>query len=352
MYTWVWLHPSAMALGPTKRRVALLVAAALVVSAVVGAGGVAAQSGNETVTDTPTATADGTNETATNETATNEIDDGPPNGTAAARLMGTVGVTEAEVEGEVERRTFGIAVARAASNNSKVGVVADQVNRTRERLRELRERREELNESYENGTMSESAYQARLATLAAQVNETETMINETEEESAGLPEGRLEAKGVNATAIQRLKTDASNLTGPEVSRIARSIAGPPEDVERGPPEDRGPDRDGADDDGNETETDDDRRGPPEGVEQGPDRDNSNNSTDDDRRGPPEDVEQGPDRDNSNNSTDDGNETDDSDSSTGDSGDSDDSDDSDSSTGDSDDSDRRGPPEGGSGSGGR
>ena len=265
--------------GPATRRVALLVAAVLVVSAVVGVGGVAAQSGTETVTDAPTA--DGANETETSG-------DGPPNGTAAARLMGTVGVTEAEVEGEVERRAFGIAVARAASNDSKVGVVASQFNRTRERLRELRERRAELNASYENGSMSESAYQARVATLAAQVNETETMINETHEESAGLPEERLEAKGINATAIQRLRTNASNLTGPEVSRIARSIAGPPEGVERGPPEDRGPDRDEADE--NETETDD-RRGPPEDVEQGPDRDEAdeNETETDDRRGPAEDV---------------------------------------------------------------
>ena len=264
--------------GPATRRVALLVAAVLVVSAVVGVGGVAAQSGTETVTDAPTA--DGANETETSG-------DGPPNGTAAARLMGTVGVTEAEVEGEVERRAFGIAVARAASNDSKVGVVASQFNRTRERLRELRERRAELNASYENGSMSESAYQARVATLAAQVNETETMINETHEESAGLPEERLEAKGINATAIQRLRTDASNLTGPEVSRIARSIAGPPEGVERGPPEDRGPDRDEADE--NETETDN-RRGPPEDVEQGPDGDDAdeNETETDDRRGPPED----------------------------------------------------------------
>ena len=287
--------------GPATRRVALLVAAVLVVSAVVGVGGVAAQSGTETVTDAPTA--DGANETETSG-------DGPPNGTAAARLMGTVGVTEAEVEGEVERRAFGIAVARAASNDSKVGVVASQFNRTRERLRELRERRAELNASYENGSMSESAYQARVATLAAQVNETETMINETHEESAGLPEERLEAKGINATAIQRLRTNASNLTGPEVSRIARSIAGPPEGVERGPPEDRGPDRDEADE--NETETDD-RRGPPEDVAGGVggDADDGNETETDDRRGPAED--RGPDRDDAD---DDETETDDADDSNG------------------------------------
>ncbi len=266
---------------PTTRRVALLVAALLVVSAVVGVGGVAAQSGNETVTDAPTA--DGANETATSG------NDGPPNGTAAARLMGTVGVTEAEVEGEVERRAFGIAVARAASNESKVSVVASQFNQTRERLRELRERRAELNASYENGSISESTYRARVATLAAQVNQTETMINETQEESAGLPEERLEAKGINVTAIQRLRANASNLTGPEVSRIARSIAGPPEGIERGPPEDRGSNRDDADE--NETETDD-RRGPPENVEQGPDGDDEdeNETETDDRRGPPENVE--------------------------------------------------------------
>jgi hypothetical protein len=121
--------------------------------AVAGAGGVAAQSGDGTATATPTA--DGN---ATVGATENGTDDGPPNGTAAARLTGTVGVTEAAVE----RRAFGLAVARAASNDSGVGVVSDQFDETEERAA--------LDEAYAAGSVTNAAYRARMAAPVARTS--------------------------------------------------------------------------------------------------------------------------------------------------------------------------------------
>lgn len=208
--------------------------------------------------------------------------------TAAERLMGSVAATEVEVEGDIDRRAFGLAVAGAATNESKAEVVADRLNRTRERLDELEARHERLREARENGSISNATYRREMTRLAAQVGETREMLNETETESAGLPVEALERKGINATAIQRLKANASNLTGPEVAAIARSIAGPgvgrpahagpPDDRgpggERGPPADAGP-PDEADDDGAENESDE--RGPPANA--GPPEDRRDDDSD-------------------------------------------------------------------------
>ena len=198
------------------------------------------------------------------------------------RLSGVVGVQEAELDGEVEGRAFGIKVAQAATNESRADVVADQLRDVEQRLNETEQRRQELEEARENGSISEGKYRAEMAKLAAQTQTAKELTNRSENASEGMPAELLESKGINASAIQTLKDRAEQLTGPEVAEIARSIAGnaspvgagpsdrgpgdggPPED--RGPgdgglPEDQGPgDGDEEDTDGEETPTPDDSDG--------------------------------------------------------------------------------------------
>ncbi|PSQ58965.1 MAG: hypothetical protein BRD23_05535 [Halobacteriales archaeon SW_9_67_25] len=198
------------------------------------------------------------------------------------RLSGVVGVQEAELDGEVEGRAFGIKVAQAATNESRADVVADQLRDVEQRLNETEQRRRELEKARENGSISEGKYRAEMAKLAAQTQTAKELTNRSENASEGMPAELLESKGINASAIQTLKDRAEQLTGPEVAEIARSIAGnaspvgagpsdrgpgdggPPED--RGPgdgglPEDRGPgDGDEEDTDGEETPTPDDSDG--------------------------------------------------------------------------------------------
>jgi len=209
------------------------------------------------------------------------------------RLSGVVGVQEAELDGEVEGRAFGIKVAQPATNESRADVVADQLRDVEQRLNETEQRRQELEEARENGSISEGKYRAEMAKLAAQTQTAKELTNRSENASEGLPAELLESKGINASAIQTLKDRAEQLTGPEVAEIARSIAGnaspvgagpsdrgpgdagPPEDrgpgdgddgaaggdggpSDGGPPEDRGPgDGDEEDTDGEETPTPDD-----------------------------------------------------------------------------------------------
>jgi len=235
------------------------------------------------------------------------------------RFAGVVGVEAAEFEGELEARTFGQRVAAAKTNESAAGVLAEEVESLEDELAALDAEIRELEQAHENGSVGEGQYRARLAKLLAQQRALQRQINQTEYVAEALPAEALEAKGVNVTAIETLRSQASEMTGPEVAAVARSIAGknagkgmggppdeagppafvqnrtggPPADAgpgtETGPPEDAGPDNEtGPPEDtgpGNETGPPDDagsgnETGPPEDAGQG-------NET-----GPPEDAGQG------------------------------------------------------------
>jgi hypothetical protein len=173
---------------------------------------------NATGTETETPTATPENDTANgsdNETGTNP----------GAQLAGVVGVQRAEIDSEVESRSFGQQIAAAASNESKAAVVAGSLNDSRDRISELRERLSALEAARENGTISQGRYRAQTAQLTAEINSLERRVEQANETAASLPEPVRERHGINDSNIQRLREDAQNLSGPETAEIARGIAG-------------------------------------------------------------------------------------------------------------------------------
>jgi hypothetical protein len=190
-----------------------------------------------------------------------------------AQMSAVVGVGQAEVDGAVDGRSFGQSIAAAQSNESKAAVVTERVERLETRLTALQDRRADLQQAVENGSMNRNAYEARTTTLAAQVQQVERQLNHSQRTTMALPEQARTAAGLNVTAIQTLRSQASELRGGEVAAIARGMAGPragagmpdvprggpPEGVPGnwssgpgnggppatpGPPSDRGPDRSG------------------------------------------------------------------------------------------------------------
>ena len=168
-------------------------------------------------------------------------------------LHGALGVTEAEIEGELADRGFGIMIAQAASNESQAEIVADRLVDIDERLTALEERKAQLEAEREAGDITHGQYQAKIAILEAERGNTDRMAAQTEAASKGIPADVLEANGVSAEHIQELRERANELTGPEVAEIAQNIAGPnvgdslpgmvgdraaPDD--RGQPDDAGP----------------------------------------------------------------------------------------------------------------
>jgi hypothetical protein len=158
------------------------------------------------------------------ETVTQQADENatPP----GAQLAGVVSVQEAELDGEVQSRTFGVRVAQANTDNAKAAVVADQLNDSAERLAALQQRKQALNEARENGSMSEGEYRAKTAQLHAETKNVQRLTAETNETASQLPAKALERKGIDAAAIKTLSQRASELSGPKVAAIAEGIAGP------------------------------------------------------------------------------------------------------------------------------
>ncbi|APW99042.1 hypothetical protein CHINAEXTREME_15230 [Halobiforma lacisalsi AJ5] len=203
------------------------------------------------------------------------------------RMAGVVGVQTAEIDGELDERTYGVKIATARTDQAKADVVDERFDEIRDRLEDHEAELEELERAREGGEISEGEYRAEVATIEAEKANTERAAEQVGETADGLPEDVLAEQGIDVDAIHELRDRASELGGPETAELAKSIAG--EDVGTSVVDDRTPDRpdaeedsepegDGSDsDDGtdeerdaedDETETEDERDAEADGDEHG------------------------------------------------------------------------------------
>lgn len=203
--------------------VALAVALALVAVPAIGLAASAAPA------DTHAQTNGEANETDANATDANETAPGE-------RLSGVVGVGEAELEGDLDQRTFGIQVAQAASQEAQADVVGDRLADVEQRLNDTEERKEALDQQLADGEISQGQYNAEVAKMAAQTETATQLVNKSGQVADQLPADLLEERGVNVEAIQTLTERAHELIGGEVAEIARGIAG--DDIGQSPVDDR------------------------------------------------------------------------------------------------------------------
>lgn len=162
------------------------------------------------------------------------------------QLAGAISVTDAEIDGEIEERAFGLAIANAATEDEKAEIIAEKVNNVSDRVDDLDERLADLEDKREAGEISQGQYAAEVAQIEAERATVERQAAQVVNASADLPEEMLSEHGVNVTAIHTIQENASELTGPEIAEIAKSIAGDnvgqsiggdPLPVEPGPPDD-------------------------------------------------------------------------------------------------------------------
>lgn len=141
------------------------------------------------------------------------------------RLSGVVGAQRAEVEGEIETRSFGVRVSDAASPHDKAGVVAGQVNVLEARLDQLRNRKAALERAHQNGNMSDGEYRARVTEVVARIEATQRLINATSNVATDLPEKELKSVGVRRAAIAHLRDRVRNLSTPKTVQLAQTVVG-------------------------------------------------------------------------------------------------------------------------------
>lgn len=141
------------------------------------------------------------------------------------RLAGVVGTQEAELDGELAARSFGIAVANAETDEERADVIADRLAENEQRLGELEERHETLRADRDAGEMREGAYRAQVTIAVAETGAVNRTTNQAAVAADGLPDDLREERGIDSEAIRTLQQGAADLTGPEVADIARGIAG-------------------------------------------------------------------------------------------------------------------------------
>ncbi|ELY65915.1 hypothetical protein [Natrinema versiforme] len=141
------------------------------------------------------------------------------------RFAAAVGVQNAELEGNVSERAFGVRIANAESNGTKAAIVAEHHETADARLGELEDRLETLNESREAGNLSEGRYRAEVAETVAEMRSIEQRATTAETTAAELPPEALAANDIDLESIRTLRERAGELDGPDTAAIARSIAG-------------------------------------------------------------------------------------------------------------------------------
>jgi len=176
-----------------------------------------------------------------NATATDDATAGGANATApGAQLAGVIGVQQTEVAGEVDNRSFGLRVANADSDDERAAIIAARQAETRDQVATQAQQLADLRAARDAGNLTDSEYRARVAIVAAQAANTERAAGQLNRTASDLPEPVRERNGINVTAIDRLRTEARTLGGPETAEIARGIGGtaarnPLSDSPRGPP---------------------------------------------------------------------------------------------------------------------
>lgn len=162
------------------------------------------------------------------------------------RMSGVLGVQDAEIDGEIAERGFGIAVANAATAEAEADVLAERLTNIEERLAALDDRLAELDEQRAANEISEGQYQAKLAQLEAERATAERLANQSAVVAQDLPAALLEERGISVEHINELRERAHELTGHEVAAIAQAIAGPqvgeqlPDTAEDRIPDEAGP----------------------------------------------------------------------------------------------------------------
>ncbi|WP_247731343.1 hypothetical protein [Halovivax limisalsi] len=203
-------------------------------------------------------------------------DEGAPERSMGEELGTFMHQSTAEASGDVDRGMFEASFDRS---EDKATAVTDRTGDLEATYESIRERMRAL----ENDTaLPERAREARLTRLAVELDSLNESIDDVERRATDV--------GVDTARLQRLRGNASDLTGPEVAAVARNLSGvnppgidgsgpPGQDGERGPPAEKpGNGGDGGPSEGDSGDDDT----PPEEGDQGP--------PDDDDRGPPADDE--------------------------------------------------------------
>lgn len=145
------------------------------------------------------------------------------NATVSTFMQSNAADTENTVDAELFTKRY-----EGAENESRETLVLERTDDLVERLETLEAERAELRERRDE--LHPGEYRARMTRFTVEIRALEREIDRTER--------RANETDVDADRLEALRTDAANLSGPEVAEIARELGGPDAVPGRGPPDDR------------------------------------------------------------------------------------------------------------------
>lgn len=146
---------------------------------------------------------------------------GGDNASAAAPMGDTISsmmqASAAQAAGTVENGMWEAAYANATNASEKRALVEQRYGQLNTTVAELKAERAALQERFRNGTINRTTYLAQLSAIVGRLAALDEGIEEAGERGA--------AVGANRSRIDELRSQARDLGGAEVSRLARNLTG-------------------------------------------------------------------------------------------------------------------------------
>lgn len=139
------------------------------------------------------------------------------NTTLGADISSFMQSSAAEIGGAVETGMWSAAFNGTNNQSVKTRLVERRTRELRGELQTLQQRRDELVAQHEAGEISETRYKAKLSHLLGRINALQSAIDTT------APKAR--QVGANVSQLQSMREEAKNLSGPEISAVARNTTG-------------------------------------------------------------------------------------------------------------------------------
>ncbi len=141
------------------------------------------------------------------------------------RISSIMSAQDAEVTAEFEQHTFGRAIANADSDEERAEIIAQRQAELNSSIEQDLSEKKELREAYKSGNISRAEYVSELSAQSVKAQNINESVESMKNATDGLPTEILKENGINTSALNTLRNEAAEMTGPEVAAVAQTIAG-------------------------------------------------------------------------------------------------------------------------------
>lgn len=144
-------------------------------------------------------------------------------------LSSTFSVQDARLRGELDERTFGIAMVRAGTDEARARTIAESLADLEDRLDALEQRADRLETQYDAGEISERRYRAEMTRIVAEIDRIQRFLDVIEARSGTVPEDRLAERHVEVSSADTIRDRADGVVTRD-ARAAVRLASPADAV--------------------------------------------------------------------------------------------------------------------------